>query len=377
MINLAQAAFGFKGPDILAFMTYRARHTEVKAFNSAVVMQANFIASRRVVAIKGISSEDMFGMEESIRRRFPQIQEIYGTPMTEQANTFGLPIGRHNFLVNRNKYLEVACDVRDNLQAVADKYYEQQGKSRIEDSEEVGLARPLRKSGSVGSNNSDESGATGRASFLTDWSNGMEIYNEKFLEAIPDMIYTHVPEDSPPISEVTPSPMESTTAYSPRYQPKPNPDTTKTYAQVASNGRSQAPQSATSRPTITQTPTPPLPTIAQATQISAMEATIKALQQQNEDIQQQLAEVIAMMAMVTTQLTPTVTTRSPPRERKKSRLSSKTPTPTKIHSTDTASTTIGDEENEAMSEDSQKDYHSSSAPDDQSELEDQDNDESI
>lgn len=374
VIDMAQQAFGFKSPNSLAFMMYKARHENANAFNSAVIMQAKYIESRRIVAVKGISSEEMFLMEDALRKEFPKIQEIYATPMTDKANAGGLPIGRHNFLCNRSDYMELAREIRDTLQSFTKNYCEQRGISKGTDSEVVGLARPLQKGGSVASDETGNTGVTGRASFLSAWTVGMAEYKDEFMTDIPTMIYAHVTEKDTPISEVTPQSIDSKTDYGPRIQTDTGYG--RTYAKVVSEARNPAHKHQLSRSMSPKTPQPPPLTTATSTQIEAMEATVKELQQQNNEIRQQLAEMIAMMAIVTTQLTPTVTTRSPPRERKKSRISSIVPTPTKNPGTEAASATAGEEDDETMSEDSQKDYHSTSTPDDKSEMEEHDNHES-
>ncbi len=129
-------------------------------------------------------------------------------PTTDQANLFGLPLRRHNFLCNCTEYLELACDIRDNLHSFAEHYYDQKGIRKGEDSEAVGLVRPLLTSGPVASDETGNTGATGRASFLSDWSDGMADYKDEFMTEIPNMIYANVLENSPPISDVTPPSME-------------------------------------------------------------------------------------------------------------------------------------------------------------------------
>jgi hypothetical protein len=67
-------------------MLYRDRHQHAAQFAAAVHLQAQFQATYRIIAIKGISEAEMFHFQGILHEEFPEIKTILPTSATTPNN---------------------------------------------------------------------------------------------------------------------------------------------------------------------------------------------------------------------------------------------------------------------------------------------------
>lgn len=122
MHHLLYRALENKNSSNLTFMPYSHRYEQADSFAKAVHMQAVLENGHRVVAIQGITADQMYTFERVLRKAFPLIKEVHKTQRTNRLNDSKQPIGRYNLLCNTNDFVTLARDLNERLLLVHEKF---------------------------------------------------------------------------------------------------------------------------------------------------------------------------------------------------------------------------------------------------------------
>jgi hypothetical protein len=95
--------------------SFRSAENGQNIFLKAVYEQNKIEDNSRVVAISGITPDQMFSFEGILREKFPDIKAVYATNTTNQLTPNGTPLGRYNLLCTRDRFTHLAKALHSEL----------------------------------------------------------------------------------------------------------------------------------------------------------------------------------------------------------------------------------------------------------------------
>jgi hypothetical protein len=240
----------------LNFMYYKERHVHLDVFYKAIQMQHHHEESYHVVAVEGIHPDEFFMFEKTLCKHFPEIEKVLPTSKSNAHNNHGQPIGRYNILCKKSNFSNVAKKLHHEFTGLYHQHLQDENVELQEHHQPVRvtsrLPRSDNSSGTIQTMDSRTTFFTHSASIFEDSQIDWE-YSMEFLSLVETNISTQ--KQSRPTS---PSITSGITGTSPSILTQGGPS----YASV----------------TARQTPDPDIAALKE--QLTELQTTIQAQQQQ-------------------------------------------------------------------------------------------------